>query len=104
MGKLRLSVEELRVESFHTASPLHARGTVHGAEDATGKGCDTNASGCIIASCGVTCPLSCEPSCFFICDETFDGCETNASGCVILSCGVTCALSCGGSCGTICDR
>jgi hypothetical protein len=103
MGKLRLSVEALRVESFHTAAPLHARGTVRGAEDYSKEPCETNASGCIIASCGETCPITCEASCRFVCDETFDGCETNASGCVILSCGATCALSCGGSCGNLCD-
>jgi len=94
MRKLKLRVEELRVESFDTAGARGGRGTVRGAED-------TNESGCMIASCGVTCPLSCEPSCpYGGCDDTAPrGCEgTNASGCVILSCGVTCPLSCEPSC------
>ena len=101
MAKLKLSVEELRVESFHTAAPLGSRGTVRGAEAA-----GTNQSGCIIASCGGTCPISCEPSCPYAgtCEDSFEGCEgTNASGCVILSCGDTYAITCGASCGGECD-
>jgi hypothetical protein len=87
MSKLKLSLDELRVESFHTAAPADARGTVRGAEDA-----GTNQSGCIIASCGVTCPISCEPSCPYAgCDGTANGCdETNASGSM---CGDTCAVA-----------
>jgi len=96
--KLKLSVEELRVESFHTAEPSEGRGTVRGAEAA-----GTNASGCIIASCGATCPLSCQPSCPDGC-ETFDDCQTNASGCIILTCGTTCPLSCDPSCPNGCDH
>ena len=101
MAKLKLSLDELRVESFQTAATLDALGTVRGAEAA-----GTNQSGCIIASCGATCPISCAPTCPYAgaCEDSFDGCEgTNASGCVILSCGDTCALSCGGSCGGGCD-
>ncbi|HEU0055190.1 MAG TPA: hypothetical protein VFQ39_18515, partial [Longimicrobium sp.] len=67
MGKLKLSVDELRVESFHTATRPGERGTVRGAAD------ETNESGCIIVSCGETCPLSCDPSCMRGCD-TVDGC------------------------------
>jgi hypothetical protein len=102
MVKLKLSVEELRVESFHTTAPLGSGGgTVRGAEAA-----GTNQSGCIIASCGATCPISCAPTCPYAgaCEDSLDACEgTNASGCVILSCGDTCALSCGGSCPDGCD-
>ena len=101
MHKLKLRVEELRVESFDTAAARGVRGTVRGAEAA-----GTNESGCIIASCGVTCPISCEPSCPYGdgCDLSGKGCDgTNASGCVILSCGVTCPLSCEPSCGSFCD-
>ena len=100
MAKLKLSLDELQVESFHTAVPLDALGTVRGAEAA-----GTNQSGCIIASCGTTCPISCAPTCPYAgaCEDSLDACETNASGCVILSCGDTCALSCGASCGSVCD-
>ena len=93
MGKLMLSVEELRVDSFDTVPSLQARGTVRGAGE------DTNESGCIIQSCGVTCPISCDPSCPRGGCDTLEGCnETNESGCIIQSCGVTCHITCGPSC------
>ena len=93
MKKIRLDLQKLRVDSFDTVPSLQARGTVRGAGE------DTNESGCIIQSCGVTCPISCDPSCPRGGCDTLEGCnETNESGCIIQSCGVTCHITCGPSC------
>lgn len=61
MAKLRLDVENLRIDSFATDALQGARlGTVEGAENLLGTFVATqcNMSACI-ASCGVTCKISC---------------------------------------------
>jgi len=41
MGKLKLDLDRLRVESFDTAARPEARGTVRGAEHTYDTGCET---------------------------------------------------------------
>ena len=63
--KLKLKMEELRVETFATdPTTTDDRGTVR-ANAATPPGnCFSGVWSCIPeASCGETCPLSCSPSC-----------------------------------------
>ncbi|HEX6747064.1 MAG TPA: hypothetical protein VF092_07170 [Longimicrobium sp.] len=66
MRMLKLDVDALAVESFHTAAAAGARGTVRGAQDRfvvndTGctEPCLSEGSWCPIESCG----SSCEPAC-----------------------------------------
>ena len=62
--KLRLKIEELQVETFATARATGARGTVRGHEATQPPNCFSGEWSCIPeASCGETCPLSCNPSC-----------------------------------------
>lgn len=66
MRMLKLEIDALAVESFHTAAATDARGTVHAAQDhfvAVGAdtGCPTGASGCPIMSCGSSCDPDTNP-------------------------------------------
>jgi hypothetical protein len=75
MKKLKLSLEDLRVDSFTTSRPDNEKGTVLGREQETQP---------------VQCRPSYQPSCGVSCaGGTCDG-ET---------CPYTCAESCNGSCG-----
>ena len=77
MRKLKLEVEDLRVESFDTLADMEVpRGTVRGHGDSEGSGCDV--SQCLEDSCG--CPLT-------------------GPTCAILSCNGTCYNSCPNTCG-----
>jgi hypothetical protein len=60
--KLKLEMDALRVESFHTAASGPARGTVHGNAAALAR-CNTDAPDCD--------PITCGPSCIGAC--TSDG-------------------------------
>jgi hypothetical protein len=66
MKKLTLTLDDLRVDSFHTSDRRHEKGTVFG-EECT---CQTNCTcpGC--PSCGQTCPNTCDVSCPDTCYET----------------------------------
>ena len=60
--KLRLKIEELQVEAFATAATERERGTVQAHSGP--PNCYSGDWSCIPeASCGETCPLSCNPSC-----------------------------------------
>ncbi|HEX8695484.1 MAG TPA: pinensin family lanthipeptide [Longimicrobium sp.] len=72
--KLKLELDDLRVETFETAADSDGeRGTVHGNESRPGMPCATAAPTCYY-SCEETCPLSCNPSCIatdaFCCPES----------------------------------
>jgi hypothetical protein len=56
MRTLKLDVEALAVESFHTAPAADGRGTVHGAQDSECTDpCLSEESWCPILSCGSSC-------------------------------------------------
>ena len=60
--KLKLKIDELRVETFTTAGTDGRRGTVQAHSGP--PNCYSGEWSCIPeASCGETCPLSCNPSC-----------------------------------------
>ena len=97
MKKLKLDMDDLRVESFHTAgAPTLKRGTVRGhatlrhctefVDCTIDFGCGTVGCGtgdCTnVASCNGTCDASCNGSC--------------------ASCAATCGNSCGGTCDATC--
>jgi hypothetical protein len=60
MRKLRLRMDDLRIDSFDTAHAAKAAGTVRGQEDVTflENTCRT---------CDVTCNPSCDDSCYYTC-------------------------------------
>lgn len=89
MKKLALNVDELRVDSFDTASIPDVRGTVNGhyTIDTT---CVQTCTTCQ-NSCRGTCDWSCQGSCDNTCQYTCN-----------LTCPYTCGFSCFGSCGASC--
>jgi hypothetical protein len=66
MKKLTLTLDDLRVDSFHTSDGRQEKGTVFG-EECT---CQTNCTcpGC--PTCDRTCPNTCNVSCPDTCYET----------------------------------
>ena len=65
MKKLSLTLDDLRVDSFHTADARQEKGTVFGEActcptDCTCPGCPT---------CDATCPYTCEQTCPNTCDQ-----------------------------------
>ena len=99
MRKLRLQLEDLRIDSFDTTPAPKEKGTVFGEQctcytQCTCPGCptcanyvtcDASCNGTCDASCNGTCGASCNGTCGATCDWT---------------CGFTCGASCGGSCPT----
>ena len=76
--KLKLAVEDLRVETFETvAGGDRERGTVHAHESLPGIPCATGAPTCPY-SCDETCPLSCNPTCHYAMETCGDTCGTDA--------------------------
>ena len=65
MKKLTLTLDDLRVDSFHTSADRHDEGTVFG-EQCT---CETNCTcpGC--PTCDLTCPWTCERTCANTCGQ-----------------------------------
>lgn len=87
MNKLRLDLDALQVDSFHTASPDNWEGTVHGAQDKVSGGGATQCGG--VQTCG-------------------DGCNKVSAGAVtecggVQTCGAGCPPTAGGDtkCGGI---
>ena len=95
MRKLRLTLEDLSVESFSTAVRPAREGTVggHDLSDSTCHQklctCDTMAG----HTCEGTCDASCNGTCVASCDGTCDGCVSVGGTCG----GYTC-VSCEGTC------
>lgn len=89
MRKLRLSLENLAVESFETTRPEAGRGTVHAEQACT---CVTYCTCPGMATCGdLTCPV--QNTCNDTCEDTCDN----------WTCLVTCGFSnCETRCGTTC--
>jgi hypothetical protein len=76
MCKLKLSLDDLQVDSFHATSGTSVRGTVpgHNWTQYDDESCFQSCNG----SCNETCPMSC-----------YGGCGSGAT------CGGTCGASCG---------
>jgi len=59
MDKLRLSIGELRVETFRTATPAETRGTVNAQGVTLGTGCNSRNCTSAVNACFCTESLSC---------------------------------------------
>jgi hypothetical protein len=92
MKKLKLKLEDLRIDSFTTTTTEKKKGTVFGEQctcwtqcgQNTCPGCptcDASCNGTCGASCNGTCGATCAGSCYGTCDW---------------SCDYTCGDSCGG--------
>jgi hypothetical protein len=79
MHKLRLTLEDLQIDSFSTTPVRRAKGTVYGEQCTCPTAC--TCPGC--PTCDASCNGSCEGSCHDTCGET---CE--------YSCGDTCVGGC----------
>ena len=92
MGKIRLDVDALRVESFETSAGAAPRGTVRGHGDTLAYDrCDTNEANCTLYCPGGSGGASCDGSC-----DSCYGCGTDTAA---ASCNGTCA---GATCGETC--
>ena len=89
MKKLRLSLDELRVDSFETTAEQEPRGTVMGEQQCT---CLTN---CTCPGCN-TCNETCPQTCAYTCDDS--ECIMTCIGDTCGGGGWTCWDSCGGTC------
>jgi hypothetical protein len=97
MAKLKLQLEDLRIDSFDTTPTQKPKGTVFGEQctcytNCTCPGCptcDASCNGtCDASACNGTCDASCNGTCGASCDFT---------------CAWTCDYTCGDSCGNSCD-
>lgn len=76
MAKLALSIEDLAVESFHTAAETAGRGTVAAAEAPDTyydpACCSSHETACEGGTCVVMsqCCPSMDPTCLFTCEQT----------------------------------
>jgi hypothetical protein len=78
MGKIRLQLDTLAVESFDTTQPLRAEGTVEGHQFTIG--CQPITDGCQTA----------DPTCYRTCASC--GGETCYSACLFFTCTCDCTL------------
>ena len=84
MKKLKMHFDELVVESFETATPPDAHGTVRGHDDSD----PTDGTCAGYATCDASCDASCNGTCF----QTCGGSTCNGT------CGFSCAPSCYATC------
>ena len=113
MGKLRLDVEQLQVESFTTNDEARERGTVRGNADLIGAGQDVAMPGgtlqqtCMIDFCKdswMSGCLTCAGTCVNTCPASCQTCNTCFGGDTCIG-GATCMTGCLGTCpsgGQIC--
>ena len=89
MKKLKLHLEDLRIDSFQTSPPEKPKGTVFGEQctcwtQCTCPGCptcDASCNGTCGASCNGTCAASCGGTCDYTCGNTCDyTCNANTCG------------------------
>ena len=77
MSKLKLDLDALQVETFHTREFDTVRGTVGGhfvpKETASCNGsCAVSCAGSCVNSCAYTCPNTCVNTCAFTCESCGD--------------------------------
>jgi hypothetical protein len=92
MSKLKLAMDDLRVESFETTSGASEKGTVFG-EQCT---CRTV---CTCPGCN-TCDATCPNTCAYTCDDS--ECMMTCIGETCMGGGYTCWDSCGYTCQGTC--
>jgi hypothetical protein len=101
MKKLRLHLEDLQIDSFHTTPAEKPKGTVFGEQctcytQCTCPGCPTCDASCN-GTCGGTCNASCNGTCDASCngtcgtgDWTCGGPNTCAGSCNVSECTTQC--------------
>jgi len=85
MHKLRLTLEDLQIDSFSTTPVKREKGTVYGEQCTCPTACTCPGCPTCDASCGGTCDASCNGTC----DASCDGCTYDVS-CGGYSCNPTC--------------
>lgn len=108
MKKLKLDLDDLRIDSFDTTPAFgeRQRGTVVGAAPETYYGCNSEGETCdTCRTCNDTCWYTCGVSCGGTCNTCYTNCGTCPGQwtCDVTCCGScgtcdTCDYSCGGSC------
>jgi len=83
MKKLKLHLDDLRIDAFQTTSEETSQGTVFGEQCTCWTQCTCPGCPTCDASCNGTCGVSCYGSCAATCDATCGG-----------SCDWTCADTC----------
>jgi len=91
MKKLKLEVDELKVESFQAERGDAARGTIRGQGEGSYEiGCETvyasrdgSCEGTCFASCNATCGGSCYGSCDATCFSCDDSCYESGCACSV---------------------
>jgi hypothetical protein len=91
MKKLRLRLDDLRIDSFQTTQAEQPEGTVFGEQCTCHTQCTCPGCPTCYASCNGTCDASCNGSC----NCSGDTCNASCFG----TCEETCDNSCGGTCG-----
>ena len=89
--KLKLRLDDLRVDTFQTTPTPKAKGTVFGEQctcytNCTCPGCPTCAASCngtCDASCNGSCAATCDASCYGTCDWT---CDYSCNNCTDYTC------------------
>jgi hypothetical protein len=90
MKKLKLNLDDLKVESFQTLPSMNKKGTAHGHLPPSIEEIDTCfGPSCRICPTDLTCYNTCEATCANTCPDT---CAN--------TCPATCGYSCGGGCPT----
>ncbi|HEX8318933.1 hypothetical protein [Longimicrobium sp.] len=90
MKKLRLQLEDLRIDSFSTTPVEKEKGTVFGEQCTCNTACSCPGCPTCDASCNGTCAATCDASCNGTCDYS---CNTCGGSCGAGdSCYQTCAL------------
>jgi hypothetical protein len=87
MRKLRLQLEDLRIDSFTTTGSQKEKGTVFGEQCTCQTACTCPGCPTCDASCNGTCGATCEASCNGTCDAA---CDTAGGG---YTCYWTCTQS-----------
>lgn len=95
MKKLRLQLDDLRIDSFDTTAPQKAKGTVFGEQCTCYTNCTCPGCPTCYQSCNGSCDASCNGSCGATCDGTCGAtCEDTCYNTCAVSCGATCEFSC----------
>jgi hypothetical protein len=95
MRKLKLQLEDLRIDSFQTTPAEKPKGTVFGEQCTCYTNCTCPGCPTCDASCNGTCDASCNGTCDASCNGTCDA--------TCLDCGTFFGATCGNSCDYSCD-
>jgi hypothetical protein len=90
MNKLKLRLDDLRVDTFQTTPVQKEKGTVFGEQCTCYTNCTCPGCPTCYASCNGTCDASCNGTCGVSCDASCGGTCDYSCGCSDYSCDATC--------------